>query len=239
MTPLNTLTLKIETDEREIPLRFPVRQMINAGFAGRNRQAIDAHIEEMRREGIPPPTSVPALYPLTADNVTTADRIEVLGPDTSGEAEFVLLVQSPEEIFVAAGSDHTDRLLERQSIEKSKQICKNVVSLKVWRLSDVERDWDELVLQSWVGKNGEQILYQKASLGTILPPRQLLDFVWSRMKSPCHEGLIVFSGTIPMLGGKFICGDRFRVELQNPRTGRSLECAYECSVLDVLRNEAR
>ncbi len=239
MTVLNTLDLKIETDELMLPLSFPVWQMINAGFAGRNRAAIDAHIEEMRREGILAPTSVPALYPLTADNVTTAERIEVLGSDTSGEAEFVLLVQSPEEIFVAAGSDHTDRLLERQSIEKSKQICKNVVSQKVWRLRDVERDWDNLVLQSWVRRGGNEVLYQKATLGTILPPRQLLDFVWSRMKSPCQEGLVVFSGTIPMLGGKFIGGDRFRVELQNPRTGQSLECAYECSVLDVLRNDAR
>lgn len=234
MTVLNKLPLVVEIDERTEPIVFPVRRIINAGFVGRNRQAIDAHIEEMRREGIPPPTSVPALYPLTADNITTAEQIQVLGPDTSGEAEYVLLVQSPDEIFVGAGSDHTDRLLERQSIEKSKQICKNIASSKVWRLRDVERDWDQLVLQSWVSKNGEQTLYQKAALCTILPPRQLLDFVWSRMKTPCQEGLVVFSGTIPMLGGKFICGDRFRVKLQNPRTGRSLECIYECSVLDVL-----
>jgi len=193
----------------------------------------------MRREGIPPPTSVPALYPLTADNITAADWIEVIGSDTSGEAEYVLLVQSPDEIYVAAGSDHTDRLLERQSIEKSKQICKNVVSWKVWRLRDVERDWDDLVLQSWVGTDGAEILYQKAALRMILPPRQLLDFVWSRTKTPCQDGLIVFSGTIPMLGGKFICGDSFHVELRNPRTGRALECAYDCHVLDVLRNETR
>jgi hypothetical protein len=59
------------------------------------------------------------------------------------------------------------------------------------------------------------------------------------MKSPCQEGLVVFSGTIPTLGGKFICGDRFRVELRNPHTDRSLECNYECSVLDVLVNSAR
>jgi hypothetical protein len=148
-------------------------------------------------------------------------------------------VRSPDEIFVAAGSDHTDRLLERQSIEKSKQICKNVVSRKVWRLGDVERDWDELLLQSWVRSRGEEVVYQKAVLATILPPRQLLDFVWSQMKSPCQEGLVIFSGTIPMLGGKFICGDRFRVELQNPRTNQSLECAYECSVIDVLQKETR
>jgi len=170
MTPLNTLALVVETDERTMPMSFPVRRMINAGFVGRNRQAVDAHIEEMRREGIPPTSSVPVLYPLAADNVTTAEQIEVLGSDTSGEVEYVLLVQSPDEIYVGVGSDHTDRALERQSIEKSKQICKNVVSRQVWRYRDVQRDWDELILQSWVqSAGGEEVAYQKAALGSILP----------------------------------------------------------------------
>lgn len=240
MTPLNTLALVVETDERTMPMSFPVRRMINAGFVGRNRQAVDAHIEEMRREGIPPPTSVPVLYPLAADNVTSAEQIEVLGSDTSGEVEYVLLVQSPDEIYVGVGSDHTDRALERQSIEKSKQICKNVVSRQVWRYRDVQRDWDELILQSWVqSAGGEEVAYQKAALGSILAPGQLLDFVYSRMTAPCQEGLVVFSGTIPMLGGKFVSSDRFRAELSNPRTGRRLECAYDCQVLDILRSDTR
>ena len=42
---------------------------------------------------------MPALFPVTADNLTTAERIEVIGHDTSGEAEYVLLIQSPDEIY--------------------------------------------------------------------------------------------------------------------------------------------
>jgi hypothetical protein len=106
-------------------------------------------------------------------------------------------------------------------------------------LRDVERDWDDLLLQSWVRTGGEEILYQKALLGSILQPRQLLDFVWSRMKASCRDGVVVFSGTIPMLGGKFVCGNGFRVQLQNPRTGRTLECTYECSVLNILQDDTR
>src|SRR5207244_4494611 len=87
MTPLNKLVLIVEADGQSEPLFFQVRRVVNAGYVGRNRQAVEAHIEELRREGIPPPASVPALYPLSADNVTTAEEIEVLGHDTSGEVE--------------------------------------------------------------------------------------------------------------------------------------------------------
>ncbi|NIQ18355.1 MAG: DUF2848 domain-containing protein, partial [Candidatus Aenigmarchaeota archaeon] len=78
-----------------------------------------AHIEELRREGIPPPPSVPMLFPVLSHNITTAGQIQVVGSRTSGEAEFVLLLDG-ENIFVGVGSDHTDRDLERHSIMKSK-----------------------------------------------------------------------------------------------------------------------
>ena len=101
--------------------------MVNAGYVGRDQATVKAHIEEMRRLGNPAPTSVPVFFMLTADNVTTADQIDVLGTGTSGEVEYVLLLHE-DEVFVAVGSDHTDRALEGASIGKSKQVCKNVVS---------------------------------------------------------------------------------------------------------------
>ena len=45
--------------------------------------------------------------------------------------EYVLFV-GEDDILVGVGSDHTDRVLERTSLAKSKQICKNVVSSRVW-----------------------------------------------------------------------------------------------------------
>jgi len=235
MTPLNTLALTVLTDDGSAPLVFPVRRVINAGYVGRNRQAVLAHIEELRREGIPPPPSVPALFPVSADNVTTAERIEVIGRETSGEAEYVLFVRSPGEIYVGIGSDHTDRALERHSLGKSKQICKNVVSQQVWRYGDAQPDWDDLVLQSWIRSSGnEETLYQRGTLGSILSPSQLLDFVDSRTQDPAREGLVIFSGTIPLLGGHLVSADQFRAELANPRTGGLLSCSYRCDVLEFV-----
>jgi hypothetical protein len=233
MTPLNTLALTVEGDEESAPLVFPVQRVINAGYVGRNRDAVQAHIEELRREGIPPPPSVPALFPVTTDNLTTAERIEVIGHDTSGEAEYVLLIQSPDEIYVGVGSDHTDRALERHSLAKSKQICKNVVSRQVWRYSDVQSEWDQLVLQSWIrSDSGEETLYQRGPLASILPPGQLLDLVDSHLPGRTRQGLVIFSGTIPLLGGHLVAADEFRAELVQPRTGRLLSCTYRCDVLD-------
>jgi len=232
MTPLNTLALIIETDHGKTPLEFPVWRAINAGYVGRNRQAVEAHIEELRREGIPPPTSVPALFPVSADNVTTTERIEVIGSETSGEAEYVLFVRASGEIFVGVGSDHTDRALERVSLGKSKQICKNVVSRQVWRLRDVEADWDHLVLQSWIrSAGGEEALYQQGTLGSILPPGKLLELVNSRLTDPVREGLVIFSGTLPLLSGHIRAADEFRAELCNPHTGHRLSCSYRCDIL--------
>ena len=111
----NTLALTVETEGRPVLLRFPVRRVVNAGYVGRDRAVVEAHIEEMRHLGIPAPTSVPVFFALTSDNVTTADEIEVIGPGTSGEVEYVLLLHE-DEVFVGVGSDHTDRALEGASI---------------------------------------------------------------------------------------------------------------------------
>jgi len=235
MTPLNTLALTVVTEADSSPLSFPVRRVVNAGYVGRNRQAVLAHIAELQREGIPPPAAVPALFRVTADNVTTAERIEVLGSETSGEAEYVLLVRAPGEIYVGVGSDHTDRSLERLCLGKSKQICKNVVSREVWRYEDVQPDWDALVLESWIWSGGaEETLYQSGKLGTILPPGQLLELVESRLADSGHDGLVLFSGTIPLLGGHLKTADHFRAVLRNPYSGRELHCGYRCEIAEEL-----
>ncbi len=79
---------------------------------------------------------MPILFPATVDRLTMADEIEVLGTQTSGEAEFVLIYHQGQ-TYVAAGSDHTDRELEKTSITFAKQVCPNVLSPEVWRYADV------------------------------------------------------------------------------------------------------
>src|SRR5262245_27490210 len=104
MTLMNALRLTLVADGRSVPLEFPVRRLINAGYMGRDQASVKAHIEELRHEGILPPPSVPMLYPLTADNLTTAEQIEVLGGNTSGEVEYVLFLVE-DDILVGVGSD--------------------------------------------------------------------------------------------------------------------------------------
>jgi hypothetical protein len=236
MTPTSTLSLTLDADGRDSAVRFSVRRVVNAGYAGRDQEAVKAHIEELRHEGVPPPPDVPMLFPVTADNVTTADRIEVLGVETSGEVEYVLLLTG-DEVLVGVGSDHTDRALERQSLGKSKQICKNVVSPHVWRYRDLAAGWDDLLLQSRVRPAGgsEDVLYQKATLRALLHPEALIDLVRSRLSDRQCEGLVIYSGTIPLLTGRVIPGDSFCGELTDPRSERSLVCAYSPVPLCYLR----
>lgn len=234
---MNVLYLNVISEDHLIPWQFEVKRMINAGYVGRNREAVEAHIEELRREGVPPPPSVPMIFPVLSHNVTIENQIEVIGSKTSGEVEFVLLLDG-ENIFVGVGSDHTDRDLEGQSIIKSKQICQNVLSRNVWKYEDVESGWDKLLLQSWikVDETDEEILYQKAPLETIISPATLMDLVKSKLNDGKEDGLVIFSGTAPILTGEIIYGNYFRGELIDLRLGRALSCEYEIRKLDYLKD---
>ncbi len=84
------------------------------------------------------------------------------------------------------------------------------------------------MLRSWVRSpgTGEEVLYQEGRLGTIYSAEDLIELVRSRIEDRRCEGLVIFSGTVPLLDGRFIAGDGFRGELHDPRSGRSLVCAY-------------
>ena len=232
---LTLLTRDGPKKDRTVPLRFHVRRMVNAGYVGRDIAAVKAHIEELRREGVSPPPSVPMIFPVLTHNITTAGRIGVLGARTSGEAEYVLLLQG-DRMYVGVGSDHTDRDLEVHSIVHSKQVCQNVMCAHVWDYNDVRDYWDDLVIQSWVktGASGEETLYQKAALGTIISPRDLTALVGSRLRDGDSEGLVIFSGTVPVITGEMVCGDYFRCELTDPQRGQSLVCEYTIHPMDFL-----
>ena len=89
-----------------------------------------------------------------------------------GEAEFVLLV-GKDEVYVAAGSDHTDRKLEAESaILKGKQIYPNIISRAVWRLCDVEDHWDDIVMRAWVDGDPKHV-YQEAKLSALFRPQRI------------------------------------------------------------------
>ena len=139
---------------------FVPTRVVVAGYTGRNQAAVKAHVSELAAQGIPAPQEIPAVFRITFDRLTTGSELEVVGERTSGEAEVVLLVDA-DRIWVAVGSDHTDRELEKVDISASKQVCPKPVSSEVWNYADVRGRWDDLVLRSWVGEAGREELYQE------------------------------------------------------------------------------
>ncbi len=205
-------------------MRFDVRRVILAGFTGRDQDAVRKHVEELRAHGVPCPDRTPVLYQKFPGLLTTAGEIDVLGETTSGEAEFVLLVDR-DYVLVAAGSDHTDRELETVSIEKSKLVCPGVLSSDVWDLDEVRENWDDLAIRSHVTRGARRTLYQEGRLRALLAPDDLIRLVRERT-SDALEGVAIYSGTLAAVGGELICGERFEVEVADDRGGRALRLDY-------------
>ena len=68
-----------------------IDQLVIAGWTGRDVAALDHHIEELKAIGVQPPSKVPLYYRVAASLLTQAVSIQVLGDDTSGEVEPVLM----------------------------------------------------------------------------------------------------------------------------------------------------
>ncbi|MEM3432554.1 MAG: DUF2848 family protein [Candidatus Methanomethyliaceae archaeon] len=210
--------------------------MINAGYTGRSQESVWKHVQELAEKGVAAPKEIPTFYPVASYLILVNEEMEVVEKDNSGEAEYVLLIGNGD-TYVGVGSDHTDRELERSSILKAKQICPNVVSSEVWRYADVKGHWDELVLRSWVLKNGEKTLYQEATLGELLAPEELISIIQRRMKlggGNALENTVIFSGTVPLRPGKILSGDGFEAELYDPIRKETLRCKYSVKFLDYI-----
>jgi hypothetical protein len=212
---------------------FRVSRMVNMGFSGRNQETVRKHIEELKKQEIQAPSIIPTVYPVSPYMATQEPIIYVQEQRNSGEAEFVLIIDD-KDIYVAVGSDHTDRELEKISILKSKQICPNIVSKEAWLLQDIAAEWDEIVLRSWTKEKDVRTLYQEATLSAILSPSSLVECVKSRTIDRSSSGLMIYSGTIPVLTTEMAFASEFEVELFNPRKGNRLTCQYKIRVLDFI-----
>jgi hypothetical protein len=217
--------MRFQVAETDQTVSFLPRTLVIAGFTGRDRSAVDEHIRELVKEGIPTPESVPAFYLLTPDLLTHATHIEVPTPETSGEVEPVLLCL-PEGWYVAVGSDHTARDLERVDIEESKKACSKPVSTEVWPYEEVRRQWDQIIARSWASVDGEEVLYQEAPLGELLPIPEIAQTLEQKTLEKA-DGAAIFLGTVPLLTDGFVFSDRYRIELHDPANVRHLSFAYQ------------
>jgi len=211
-------------------ITYDMRGAILCGYTGRDHSAVQTHIEELKKEGVEPPPSVPTFYPKPPQSMVLEGDIQVEGQETSGEIEYVLLMDG-NSIYVTVGSDHTDRELERINILKSKQVSPAVLSKNLWNYKEIKDNWDQIQIRSWVLMEGKRTLYQDSTLGTILPPEELIRSVQQRVKGSL-EAIAIFSGTPPLLTEKIVFTDRFEGELLDPVLNRKITIGYSIHTLD-------
>ncbi|MDD4023310.1 MAG: DUF2848 family protein [Synergistales bacterium] len=214
-------------DEPGKVIEFEPKMLINAGYTGRNREAVKAHIDELALKGIPAPEKTPTYFPKVADRVIQDGTFEVLDEtDHSGEGEFCLICHEGV-FYVTPSSDHTDRKLEEASILKSKQIYPNVVGTRIWKLDDLLNHWDSIVMKSWVTVDGKEVLYQETTLSTLMEPQELIERIKELLRDPENlDGLMVFSGTVAALF-ELTYSPTFKVVLEDPVRKRSISCSYD------------
>ena len=203
-------------------MTYQVSELVIAGWTGRDQAALHKHIRELEALGVKPPKTTPIFYRVAASLLTTAGEIEVSGPDSSGEVEFVL-IKEDSGLRVAVGSDHTDRKAEMVGVSLSKQLCAKPVSPDSWRYDEVKPHWERLVLRSWA--DGE--LYQEGPVTAMRAPEDLL-----QRYGGLRSGWAMFCGTLAAKGG-IRPAARFTMELEDPVLKRKLRHEYSVKVLPV------
>ncbi|MGJ7579943.1 DUF2848 domain-containing protein [Variovorax sp. RHLX14] len=219
-------------------LHVAPRQLVIAGWTGRDAAAIQHHIDELQAIGVPPPSSVPLYYRVGANLLTQSASIEALGPDSSGEAE-PLLFFADGEWWLSVGSDHTDRKVETYSVVVSKQLCAKPVANTAWRWADVAGYQDELELRSRILEDGEWVPYQEGTFGSIRPLAGLRDGIYATGDAgEVAEGRFMTCGTlgaIPNAKGEGIRpAAEMEIEIRDPRLKRSIVHRYAVQALEVI-----
>ena len=210
---------KAGTEHRSVP----VRDLVIAGWTGRDMHKVQEHIEELAAIGVAPPPSVPCFYRGSTLLLTTDEQIDCLGAESSGEAEFFLLLRE-DGWWVGAGSDHTDRKVEAYSITVSKQMCPKPVAPVLWRFEDVAGHWDQLVIHSEVDDGHGFVTYQQGSIAAMRDPRDLVARYEAAVGKPGPDTLM-FGGTLPVHGG-IRARQKFRFTLHDPVRGETIRHGY-------------
>jgi hypothetical protein len=229
-----------------------IDQAVIAGWTGRDPAAVEKHIRELEALGVKRPATTPIFYRVSAARLTTDDAIEAVGESSGGEAEFVLLQQAGK-LWVGAGSDHTDREVEKYGVTVSKQMCDKPVASLFWAYDDVAPHWDRLILRSHVVEGGKRALYQEGAVSAMMHPQDLLER-HSASKDACEradgaskdarerayaadgrlpDGTLMFCGTLAAHGGVRATGE-FAFELEDPVLGRKIAHAYRVRTLPIL-----
>ncbi|RKD75168.1 uncharacterized protein DUF2848 [Sinobaca qinghaiensis] len=206
-----------------------VDQVICIGYSGRDQAKVKEHIEELAEIGVPRPNEVPALFPMRRSSLETEGLLEVVGEQTSGEAEPVLVFGEDEnEVYLTLGSDHTDRELETVHIGKSKQVCDKPIAEEAWDLKEVVDHWDDLILSSEIYIDGEWVPYQNNPVSAIMPYEDLKNHLKNQSIALPHSVFLI--GTVPLLSG-FKFGSAHRMSLKDPVAGEEITLEYKIEII--------
>lgn len=88
--------------------------------------------------------------------------------------------------------------------------------------------WDELVLRSYVGRNGQRRLYQEGALAAMRPLDDLVRLYANGDRLPV--GTAMFCGTLAVHGG-ITPAETFEMELDDPVLGRKITHSYRVRTL--------
>ncbi len=229
---MTTLTF----DTADGPIAFEATRLVVAGWTGRDRAAIEHHIEELARLGVPRPSSVPVYYRLARALLTQASDVDVVGSSSSGEVEPVLLRHAGR-WWLTVGSDHTDRAAEAlpvpHTVALSKQLCAKPLARTAWDWEQVRARADAVQLRSSVFEGDEWRLYQDGTLAAITPLADLLAGLPPEV--PVADGLVMFCGTLGAIANSSGVGIRpalaMRLALIDARASRRIEHEYRAHVL--------
>jgi len=213
---------------RDAPVQTDISNAVVAGWAGRDRDAIEHHIEELAAIGVPRPSAVPLFYRIADNQLTQAESVQAVGKESSGEVEtFVFSVDGV--MYVSIASDHTDRKLESHSVALSKQLCIKPVARDAWLFDEVADYWDELVIRAYIEEDGRSVLYQEGTLASLQSPLDLIaNYTGGARTLP--EGTGMTCGTVAAIGG-IRPAAAFTMELHDPRRNRTLRHAYQVEFL--------
>jgi hypothetical protein len=224
------MQIKLHNGQKAETTDVAIRNLIVAGWTGRDRVALEKHIVELEELGVSRPATTPIYYRVSATRATTAPVIQTTGTASSGEVEFIL-AQWGGEMWVGVGSDHTDREVETYNVTVSKQMCEKPLAGAFWRFADVVDHWDQIILRSYIQENGARVLYQEGTVNAMLDPATLIEG-YAGAKS-LDEGTIMLCGTFAAKGG-IRPATVFEFEMEDPVLGRKISHSYSLETLPVL-----
>lgn len=202
------------------PLSATVKRVLAAGYTGRTRHLVEAHIEELKELGIPTPPHVPMLFPIIPGLLSQSTETTVLGEETSPEVEFVVFTQDGRD-YITVGSDQTDAVMEAKDAPIAKNMCLKSIAREAWPLEELLPHWDSLELSLIC--DGQ--VMQQGRVEQMMTPAQLKDFV-AEHNGPDHESRMIFSGTIEMHGRCPREKAEMLIRLTDPVLGRVIEHRY-------------